>query len=59
MKNGDEKQTVRASVSLPGQDYVDLGKIARHKKVSVSWVIRDVVDRYLEMEDPLFRQRPV
>ena len=59
MENWSKKQTVRTSVSLSRRDYADLGRIASQKKVSVAWVIRDAVDRYLEAENPLFRQRAV
>jgi len=30
--------------------------IARRKRVSIAWVIRDAVDKYLSAEAPLFQR---
>lgn len=48
------QRSVRTTVSLPGSDYIDLEQIAARKKVSVAWVVRDAVERYLKAEAPLF-----
>jgi hypothetical protein len=46
--------TVRASVSFPAADYAELERIASRKRVSVAWVVRDAVSKYLTMDAPLF-----
>jgi metal-responsive CopG/Arc/MetJ family transcriptional regulator len=49
-------QTIRASVSFPEEDYRELERIAKQKRVSVAWVVRDAVKAYLDKESPLFRR---
>lgn len=44
----------RASASLPPEIYSTLQDIARQKKVSVAWVIRDAADKYIAEQWPLF-----
>jgi predicted transcriptional regulator len=44
----------RASVSLNPEVYKTLEQIAQEKKVSVAWVIREAVDKYLADKWPLF-----
>lgn len=48
------QRKVRASVSFPGEHYVELERLASRKKVSVAWVVRDAVDKYLAAQMPLF-----
>ena len=38
---------IRASVSFPRDVYRSLEDIARQKKVSLAWVVRDAAERYL------------
>lgn len=60
-KSAKEKRplkVVRASISFEADDYTELEMVARQKKVSVAWVVRDAVARYLEERNPLFRARP-
>jgi hypothetical protein len=40
--------TLRASVSFPPELYHMLENIARHKKVSLAWVMRDAAEKYVE-----------
>jgi len=47
--------TVRASVTFPTGLYTELEKIAEKKRVSVAWVVRDAVEKYLEAQYPLFK----
>lgn len=49
----DDAKTVRASVSLPENHYQELEDIAKQKRVSVSWVIRDAIQTYLADKYPL------
>ena len=44
----------RASVSFPSELYKTLEAIAREKKVSVAWVVRDATERYIAERWPLF-----
>jgi predicted DNA-binding protein len=44
---------VRASISLPADQYADLEHLAEEKKVSIAWVVRDAVDHYLREQWPL------
>ena len=40
----------RISLSLAAEDKAALGKIADEKKVSIAWVIRDAITKYLAQE---------
>lgn len=46
---------VRASVSFPLDLYDTVEKIAAEKKVSVAWVVRDAVEKYVADQYPLFK----
>ena len=50
-------RTTRASASLPVELYDTLQDIAREKKVSVAWVIRDAAERYVADQWPLLEKR--
>jgi metal-responsive CopG/Arc/MetJ family transcriptional regulator len=39
--------TVRASISFPPDIYESLEEVAKQKKVSLAWVVRDAAERYL------------
>ena len=47
-------RATRASVSFPPELYTTLENIARQKKVSVAWVIREAAEKYVEAQWPLF-----
>lgn len=49
---GRPRQT-RASASLPPGVYTTLQDIAKKKKVSVAWVIRDAAEKYIADQWPL------
>jgi metal-responsive CopG/Arc/MetJ family transcriptional regulator len=51
------KEGTRASVTFPADLYAELERIAERKKVSVAWVVRDAVEKYVEAQYPLFRSR--
>lgn len=42
----------RASVTFPTALYQSLEEIARLKKVSVAWVVRDAAERYVAEQSP-------
>ena len=45
---------VRASISFPAGVYQILEEIARRKKVSLAWVVREAAEQYVEGQTPLF-----
>ena len=51
------KEGTRASVTFPADLYAELERIAEEKKVSVAWVVRDAVEKYVEGQYPLFRRQ--
>lgn len=53
----DDTPSVRASISFPGDLYQTLEEIARQKKVSLAWVVRDAVAQYIADKWPLFKGR--
>lgn len=46
-------KSVRTSVTLPSEVYETLAKVAKSKKVTVAWVIRDAAESYLAAQWPL------
>jgi predicted transcriptional regulator len=55
-KPEDAVKSIRSTVSIPAEQYEELQRIADKKRVSIAWVIRDAIDRYLTAEVPLFQQ---
>ena len=55
-KTDERKKSTRTTVSLPTVDYEELEQIARRKKVSVAWVMRDAVEKYLVEQSPSKRE---
>lgn len=47
----------RVSVSFDHDDYAELKRIAKSKRVSVAWVVRDAVSAYLGARTPLFDRK--
>jgi metal-responsive CopG/Arc/MetJ family transcriptional regulator len=47
----------RASVSFPPELYETLQELAKKKKVSIAWVIREAAEQYVAAEWPLFASR--
>lgn len=43
---------VRASISFPTDVYETLAVIAKEKKVSLAWVIRDAAEQYISRRSP-------
>ena len=54
-KGESGKGTVRTSVSLPREHYELLASLAEENRVSVAWMVRDAVARYVEARWPLLR----
>ena len=49
-------KSIRTSVSLPRELHETLARLAKGKKVSVAWVIRDAAEKYVGEQWPLFQQ---
>jgi len=63
-KKGDSKKmkaqstaAVRASISFPPDVYETLETIAREKKVSLAWVVREAAEQYIGDKWPLFNPK--
>ena len=50
----ENKGTLRASVGFPQDLYRTLEKMARQKKVSLAWVVREAAEKYVADQTPLF-----
>ncbi len=53
-KSSGELKMPRASVSFPPELYATLERIAKEKKVSVAWVVREAAEQYVGDHWPLF-----
>ncbi|MHB8252944.1 MAG: ribbon-helix-helix domain-containing protein [Acidiferrobacter sp.] len=47
---------MRVSISLPPELCLTLQDIAKQKKVSVAWVMRDAAEKYIADRWPLFER---
>lgn len=52
-----DAKTTRASVSFPHDLYETLERIAKEKKVSVAWIVRDATEKYVNDQWPLLGSR--
>lgn len=46
---------VRATISFPPEVYETLENIAKEKKVSLAWVVREASEKYIEDKWPLLK----
>lgn len=51
--NTERAAAVRASISFPPDIYKTLEDIARQKKVSLAWVVREAAEKYIADRWPL------
>jgi metal-responsive CopG/Arc/MetJ family transcriptional regulator len=56
-KKSRDMGTRRASISLPAQLHQELEQIAKQKKVSLAWVMRDAAEAYVQNRWPLLAER--
>ena len=62
-RNGAKKKAsgstaqVRATISFPPQVYETLEGIAKEKKVSLAWVVREAAEKYIAEKWPLIRMQ--
>ena len=45
----------RASITFPPDLYKTIEEMAKKKKVSIAWVVREAVEKYVADQWPLFR----
>lgn len=50
----EQRKTLRISVTFPRELSLTLEQIAKEKKVSVAWVVREATERYVGDKWPLF-----
>ena len=55
-KNAPSRARVRVTIGFSPDMHGTLERIARDKKVSLAWVVRDAVDVYLAEKWPLFKK---
>lgn len=55
----ESASTVRATISFPSEIYATLEQIAKQKKVSLAWVVREATEKYVADRFPLFGTRLV
>jgi metal-responsive CopG/Arc/MetJ family transcriptional regulator len=56
-KDAPKASATRITVTLPPEHYEHLLNMAKNKRVSASWVVRDAVAKYLAEDMPLFAER--
>jgi metal-responsive CopG/Arc/MetJ family transcriptional regulator len=49
---GQRSNGTRITVTIPPQDYDAVRRMAKEKKVSASWIVRDAVEKYIQGEIP-------
>jgi hypothetical protein len=52
-----EGASVRATISFPVDIYQALEDVARQKKVSLAWVVREASEQYITDKWPLFKAK--
>jgi len=56
-RQSQNEPSPRTSVTFSHEIYASLERIAKKKKVSLAWVIRDAAERYVADEAPLFAEQ--
>lgn len=54
---GQSTAQVRATISFPPDVYETLETIAKEKKVSLAWVVREATEKYIGDKWPLFNRK--
>lgn len=55
LKPESDSASVRATITFPTDLYATLEEIAKQKKVSLAWVVRDASEQYVAGKWPLFK----
>ena len=50
MVKAQRETAVRASITFPPDLYETLEQLAKQKKVSLAWVVRDAAEKYVAIE---------
>jgi hypothetical protein len=50
-KSSKKSSSVRASVTFDYEHYTQIQNVAKEKRVSVAWVVRDAIEQYLVAAD--------
>ena len=50
----ETEPTTRTSITFPQEVYESLEDIAKKKKVSLAWVVREAAEQYIADQHPLF-----
>jgi len=51
-----ERGSIRLTISLSAKQHEYLERAAKQRRVSLAWVVRDAILRYMDSETPLFAQ---
>lgn len=51
-----KKRATRITVTIPRNDYEVVVQMAKAKRVSTAWVVRDAVEKYIAADVPLLAQ---
>jgi metal-responsive CopG/Arc/MetJ family transcriptional regulator len=51
----DAAHSLRASVSFPSDLYRTLAEMAKQRKVSVAWMVREAAEKYVADQHPLLQ----
>lgn len=54
VKSGQAPKAPRQSVTFDPTIYAELEKLAKEKKVSIAWLVRDATEKYIAEQYPLF-----
>ncbi len=52
-----KRGSARVSVSFTPEDYAEVKRIAKAKRVFAAWVVREAVAHYLDVRNPLFARK--
>jgi predicted DNA-binding protein len=52
----ESKPSTRASITFPQEIYSSLEDMAKKKKVSLAWVVREAAEKYIADQHPLFEK---
>lgn len=53
-KAAQQEKAPRQSVTFTPTIYAELERLAKEKKVSIAWVVREATERYIAEQYPLF-----
>ncbi len=53
------RQQTATRNTVPSDNYEQVCRMAKGKKVSNAWIIRDVVEKYIQADTPLFAVKEI